>query len=172
MIFDSVFEVDSVLENKSDFLIVADSILNKRIWNNQIEQWCTNADACHHLPTTSFQIFWNDTYFFTKKKFYRFVANANYIIFNVHLSTTELPNHLIQSRKMKTSLFCISKMRKFFYKIGCILIVICNKFACEILRNTGHVLSAIRSCISSKNCASFMSVQLLPIHYVESESYQ
>ena len=31
MIFDSVFEVDSVLENKSDFLIVADSILNKRI---------------------------------------------------------------------------------------------------------------------------------------------
>ena len=31
MIFDSVFEVDSVLENKSDFFIVADSILNKRI---------------------------------------------------------------------------------------------------------------------------------------------
>ena len=31
MIFDSVFEVDSVLEKKSDFLIVADSILNKRI---------------------------------------------------------------------------------------------------------------------------------------------
>ena len=31
MIFDSVFEVDSVLENKSDFLIVADSILNERI---------------------------------------------------------------------------------------------------------------------------------------------
>ena len=25
------------------FLIVADSILNKRIWNNQIEQWRTNA---------------------------------------------------------------------------------------------------------------------------------
>ena len=31
MIFDSVFEVDSVLESKSDFFIVADSILNKRI---------------------------------------------------------------------------------------------------------------------------------------------
>lgn len=31
MIFDAVFKVDSVLENKSDLLSVADSILNKRI---------------------------------------------------------------------------------------------------------------------------------------------
>ena len=57
MIFDSVFEVDSVLENKSDFLIVADSILNKRIWNNQIEQWRRNAVGCLHLPTASISIF-------------------------------------------------------------------------------------------------------------------
>ena len=57
MIFDSVFEVDSVLENKSDFLIVADSILNKRIWNNQIEQWRRNAVGCLHLPTASISEF-------------------------------------------------------------------------------------------------------------------
>ena len=57
MIFDSVFEVDSVLENKSDFLIVADSILNKRIWNNQIEQWRRNAVGCLHLPTASISTF-------------------------------------------------------------------------------------------------------------------
>ena len=67
MIFDSVFEVDSVLENKSDFLIVADSILNKRIWNNQIEQWRRNAVGRRHLPTTTISEFW-ECYLFLYQK--------------------------------------------------------------------------------------------------------
>ena len=70
MIFDSVFEVDSVLENKSDFLIVADSILNKRIWNNQIEQWHTNAVASHHLPTTTISEFWECYLFLYQKEIF------------------------------------------------------------------------------------------------------
>ena len=34
-------------------MIVVDSILNKRIWNNQIEQWRRNAVGCRRLPTTT-----------------------------------------------------------------------------------------------------------------------
>ena len=58
MIFDSVLKLTPFLENKSDFFIVADSILNKRIWNNQIEQWRRNAVGCRRHPNASISAFW------------------------------------------------------------------------------------------------------------------
>ena len=82
MIFDSVFEVDSVLENKSDFLIVADSILNKRIWNNQIEQWRRNAVGCLHLPTASISTFLEGYLFLYQNEILTIVANDKCTNFN------------------------------------------------------------------------------------------
>ena len=75
MIFDSVFEVDSVLENKSVFLKVIDSILKK-----ESEIIKSNNDAGTPLvastsPPPPFRHFWKVTYFFTKMKFLTIVAN-------------------------------------------------------------------------------------------------
>ena len=57
MIFDSVFKVDFILENKSDFLKVADSILNRMIWKIRIDRVRLVLQGKDYFPVHKFWLF-------------------------------------------------------------------------------------------------------------------